>query len=617
MIKEFILVTLYISFLVTVFTIVGRKILRLFPRLDEGIMFDSALSYLLGLSLFVDGLILIGVLRWFRLSSVLIFIGLLTIIAIPDLGKILTHIKQIKIEKKYLLILAFFIFLVGVNYVACFAPPNAWDEVAYHLPEAKNILLNHGLIFPVNGHPFYGNLPLSMEVLYAFGILISGFALAHVFHFTFLLAMLLAIGSFLQKRYSATVGIVAGILIFFLSELVGNATSGYIDAASTTYEIIGLLLILGWINSQWKKNQYLYLSGLFYGLSLGIKYTAFYSLVVVLSILGIIIIAGKKLSVKEIAKKIGWFFVFVTIGGGFWYAKNWIVNGNPLYPYFFGHRGMTNEALADIDRLVKSFVAPRDLIHFVEIPYIFFFSRMKSLQDGLVFLLFILTPLAIFEKKSRQNTIIILSIILINLALWFFVITHQTRFLFSTLILLAICSAIAIAKLKLLRIKTLIFIAGIFFVINISLHIIPGSLIIESINTNLFRSSEVKLLIGKTSKIMYLEDKVGVFIFVTDYINFHYSNQSIINFWNHNAYFYLDNGNRYTLDCPEDPSQFGTYIKDNNLTLLAIDSKMRQDFINNPDWAVWRKNRLQFEEYFKTKAILIYSYKGDELYEII
>ena len=115
-------------------------------------------------------------------------------------------------------------------------------------------------------------------------------------------------------------------------------------------------------------------------------------------------------------------------------------------------------------------------------------------------------------------------------------------------------------------------IIGTILLVNTTLHIVPDSLIIKSIDTNLLKSDEVKLLVAKTSKIAYLEDKIGSFIFVTDYLNDHFSDQSVINFWNHNAYFYLDNGNKYVLDSPEDPTQFEIYINNKNLTLLAIDS---------------------------------------------
>ena len=76
---------------------------------------------------------------------------------------------------------------------------------------------------------------------------------------------------------------------------------------------------------------------------------------------------------------------------------------------------------------------------------------------------------------------LLLCIAFVNLALWFFVVTHQTRFLLSTLVVLAILSAIAFSGLRLMNLKSLIIILFVLTIGNYFIHVLPGSVILKSL----------------------------------------------------------------------------------------------------------------------------------------
>lgn len=296
--------------------------------------------------------------------------------------------------------------------------------------------------------------------------------------------------------------------------------------------------------------------------------------------------------------------------------KNLILYGNPIYPFIFGHPGLNNEELEGIKGSITQFVTPRDLTNFIKIPYTFFLSRMGSLENIFVFFSFILAPLALLNKRSLRVTVILLCVGFFNLALWFFAITHQTRFLFSTLVILTILSGIAFSRLGLTKGKVLVPVLIVLIIGNYFFQIAPGRFVLRAIYTDLIKAQEMGLLIGKISKTDYLAQKLGNFIYITDYINKNYSDQTVINFWNHNAHFYLEKGNSYTQESPNDVSEYPSFLNNKKIKLLAVDYAMKRAFIYNPNWSSWRAPRLDFEQYFINNAYLIYRYRGGALYRI-
>jgi hypothetical protein len=78
------------------------------------------------------------------------------------------------------------------RYGAALAPPTAWDELAYHLPEARVLIESHQLPLNLGGHWLYGNLPKLVEVLFAESVAVSDdYALPHLLHLSILAGLLL------------------------------------------------------------------------------------------------------------------------------------------------------------------------------------------------------------------------------------------------------------------------------------------------------------------------------------------------------------------------------------------------------------------------------------------
>ena len=138
----------------------------------------------------------------------------------------------------------------------------------------------------------------------------------------------------------------------------------------------------------------------------------------------------------------------------------------------------------------------------------------------------------------------------------------------------------------------------------------------QVVNSNVLRKDQMRLLIGQVSKEDYLASHYSQFIRITDYINNHYANTAAINYWNHNAYLYLENGNKYVVAAPATKTEYTNFLKENKISLLAIDKEMEPEFVSNPSWAEWRTPRLDYQNYLLKNARLVFSSKQGDLYEV-
>ena len=332
-------IRLSVVFIVSVFLWIGLGggVLERLRLKTEDRILDLVLAYLFGVFIFIFGLVGLGMTGRLDWKSLVIYILIIALFFGRRLfkGVICGRPKYASGSSKIARLLTTILVVLAVsNYFVCFAPPYIWDEVAYHLPESMSIVINHKIQFPVLGNLFYGNLPVSMELLSATGIILTGTpTMGHVWHYSILVCLVAVIYVFVRKRSTKELGLLAGIVIFLISDLVNNATTGYVDGAAISTEIIGLLLVTDWY--EFGNVKKLYLAAGVWGMSLGIKYSGLYTIPVYM----LIVLLGSTRWKYGWRK---WVIIVMTMTvmglamGGFWYIKNLIMWQNPIYPYFFG-----------------------------------------------------------------------------------------------------------------------------------------------------------------------------------------------------------------------------------------------------------------------------------------
>lgn len=226
-------------------------------------------------------------------------------------------------------------------------PPYVNDELAYHYISPAELLYKTSWDFGHNIN-FYYMLPKTLETSFNLMFALTNtYAVARLLNFMIFLTSIIAVATFLKERTNIIIAICYSLftLLLFTIPLV-DSTRGYIDVAPAILANLLLITSLGWFIL--KEKGYLYSAFALVGLMMGIKYTVlgFVASVIIFSLVFIIIrniSEIKKYFNLQILKNLIWlnlptiFIVstLVIIMGGYWYIKNYIITGNPIYPFVF------------------------------------------------------------------------------------------------------------------------------------------------------------------------------------------------------------------------------------------------------------------------------------------
>lgn len=239
---------------------------------------------------------------------------------------------------------ALFLLLVARNiFFDLSAPPTAWDEMAYHFLSPAQVLYDRTWVFPSG---LYEMVPRFLETSYvlAFSAVKTHIA-ERLVHFLLYFLGIYSASAFLKKYVSTLAAVLFAFGALFINVgLLQASMTGYIDAGAAVLVLLFLLTAIGFFYTQEK--GFLWAAAALLALSLGTKYTTIGFCGAVVAVVGIAYILShlsvwsRKIRTKKIPSK--WVFqitlatlcVFVVFGG-FWYIKNFIYTGDPLYPFLF------------------------------------------------------------------------------------------------------------------------------------------------------------------------------------------------------------------------------------------------------------------------------------------
>ena len=228
--------------------------------------------------------------------------------------------------------------LFAVLAVLCRVPTQNPDAWAFHLPIAFSIIENSGFVYPVIDHLHYASQPSFMSVLFAQMMsLAPDFWLAAFVNVLLYLFMFVALASVWDNFALALC-----ILLVFVAANVSFATGAptpLTDLSRSCLSVLGLTYLA--LYRDRKVAYYAGLAALCLGASIAAKYTELMSLTIMAVLLASDLksSAGRKLIFKCA--------VIVTLVASFWYVKNLILLNNPIYPFIFGHPGLSDAWMKD------------------------------------------------------------------------------------------------------------------------------------------------------------------------------------------------------------------------------------------------------------------------------
>ena len=333
--------------------------------------------------------------------------------------------------------------ILSVCILSCFllmlTPAVSNDALTYHLAIPKLFLKHHGFYF-IQGNLF-AQYPLNSEMLFLIGLALQGDILAKGIHFAFALFLLSGMYQFSKCYLPRNTFIILPLLIFFtIPSVFINSHTAYSDIMMAFYTFLTVWAYLNWLYRE--QMTWLGICGALTGMAIATKYAGL--LMPLIGCLGILW-GGRHhgMAFREVFRLLLIYIAFVILIGCPFYIKNWIMTGNPLYPFFFnvfGGKGWSSVQARYFDYFHHHLGMGRTLKDYLLLPWnLSFHAVMNSTRfDGILGPVFILTlPFAISLRKSPQSIKIIAVYCIFTFIFWAFAV-QQIRYLIPILPFLAI-----------------------------------------------------------------------------------------------------------------------------------------------------------------------------------
>jgi hypothetical protein len=213
-----------------------------------------------------------------------------------------------------------------------FYPPRGIDDVTYHLPEIYQSLQDHRLVLlPValRGHfayPLNGELLFLWVTLFTHAIRWVDAPQAVLWLFAFAAVFSLARRFALPPRGA----FLAAALFTLMPVSLLQAPSNYVDVISSAWLLSAMVALLHYEEAGSRVG--LALAGLATGLLAGTKASTLPLAALLVAFAAVVIWRGRR-DGRRRAAQLGLFIAPMLTTCGYWYLRNWIVLGNPVYPY--------------------------------------------------------------------------------------------------------------------------------------------------------------------------------------------------------------------------------------------------------------------------------------------
>jgi 4-amino-4-deoxy-L-arabinose transferase-like glycosyltransferase len=422
--------------------------------------------------------------------------------------------------------LSFIVLFIFLNLGIALTPPISKDALIYHLVGPRIFIQSHGMGF-ISGN-FYTNFPFTTEMLFAMGMLLKGPILAKLIHFSFGILTLAAIFQWTAAKSSVSTGLLAAAVYYTLPLVAKLSGWAYIDLSLAFFVLIMIVALLDW--KEFHHKGFLALAGVFGGLAMGTKYSGI--IMVLIIMLGALLYLTKENRMGTKAVQV--FFIAAVVASP-WYLKNWILTGNPTYPFLyslFGGREWSQE-MAKTYAMFLSFVGSGPgILNYLRLPWDICFvgGGTRPDFDGFIGPIFLLVPILSMAVRPKSVEIrFMLFFSLLYFILWGMLI-QQLRLLVPIFPVLSIILALFIYKTPKAWRRTrlcILFFCLFTFAINSYFHL-----------DYLRRIAPHKYLSGIQSEAQFLESHLPSYTAI-EYINHHLTDQDKV------LFVFLGNGLYY------------------------------------------------------------------------
>ncbi len=283
---------------------------------------------LLALGLGFGGLglltLLLGMIGWLETA---VFLTLFLLLTLFTSRQAFTQLRQLRLPRPSRGTAVYLFLALGIILSLALLPPTSFDGLLYHLKGPK-LFLQAGRIAVHDIFPLY--FPSLFEMFYTMGMALRGDVTAKLLHVVFHLMLAGLVYSTARQHLKLKEGGTAVLLFYAMPIVLSLAAWAYSDLGLAFYQMAAVYALLHW--RQTRQLNWLILSGALAGLALGFKYTSF---ITPLFLAGIVLWDYRR-PLKTAVRPLTLLTIATTLAGAPMYLRNWILVGNPTYPFLYG-----------------------------------------------------------------------------------------------------------------------------------------------------------------------------------------------------------------------------------------------------------------------------------------
>ncbi len=240
------------------------------------------------------------------------------------------------------------VFLVVIAGFQALAPPLKWDSLVYHL-ELPQRYFEMGKLFHLSDNLFSG-FPQLSEMVFTWAVALRGGSTAATLGWIVGVMAILGLGGFTARKVGKEFRWIAPAFLLTGASISRGLSWAYVDLWVFLFGLSTIILLdqYGWT----RKIVWVGLSAVFAGFAFSTKYTA--GMILPIGVVYLIVVwiqshratpsphrSWKPLVVSGL--------IFVSISMMIvipWFAKNTVMTGNPVYPFFFDGKDMDDLRLS-------------------------------------------------------------------------------------------------------------------------------------------------------------------------------------------------------------------------------------------------------------------------------
>lgn len=520
-----------------------------------------------------------------------------------------------------IIVVSIFLFTSSIMILA-YTPPTSRDALIHHLAIPK-LWINHGGFYdlPFMTHSYY---PMNIDLLYIIPLMFKNDIIPKYIHLSFALLTAYIIYWYLKKRVSKTYALL-GILIFLSTPIIIKlSTTVYVDLGLLFFSGLSLLTLFRWQEENFKIKWFI-ISAISCGLALGTKYNGLIAFLLLILAVPYFYVRRTGDSLKAI--RYGLFFLVISLAiFSPWIIKNYILTGNPIYPFYdsiFNKTTVNSGSNLSVFQ-IRRFLYGESWWEIILIPLRIFFAGKdgtpKQFDGVLNPILLIFLPFSFLNKGGRKGEDVryLLLFALLYFLMVFFKTDMRIRYILPMVTPLVILAVYGIKNAYHLygRISKIwcVSVCGFLLALNISY-------LYQQFKIN----QPLSYILGRVSRDQYLTKRLGNYE-VFKFINKNLPKDAKIMFlFMGNRGYYCDREYVYDtyysgmtlkdiIQGSKGIHQIKQALKEMKITHLLMNNGLTWEFLHNN---LERDKENLFRDFLRHNAKLLFTCHGYSLYELV